>query len=190
MGRQDGRIEKGQSLRSAISARAWNRAQDAADVVLGAVTQTEAGESAAVPQASNVLLVRNVSGSDVQIHGVLQITGVEIDPTAGTFYGTDALSKRAREFVRRPVANGDTPLAARGADNFVVCLEPIADGRIGRCAIGGAFVLKVDVVDLDHRFAEVRDSDRTQLRSTDCGVLQILWKESGIGQNKWALGCM
>jgi len=33
--RQDGRIEPGQSLKSAISARAWNRAQDAADIVLG-----------------------------------------------------------------------------------------------------------------------------------------------------------
>ena len=35
MARPDGRIEKGQRIRSAISARAWNRAQDAADVVLG-----------------------------------------------------------------------------------------------------------------------------------------------------------
>jgi hypothetical protein len=33
--RQDGRIESGQSLRSAISSRAWNRAQAAADLVLG-----------------------------------------------------------------------------------------------------------------------------------------------------------
>jgi len=35
MPRLDGRIEKGQRIGSAISARAWNRAQDAADVVLG-----------------------------------------------------------------------------------------------------------------------------------------------------------
>jgi hypothetical protein len=33
--RQDGRIEPGQKLSGAISARAWNRAQDAADIVLG-----------------------------------------------------------------------------------------------------------------------------------------------------------
>jgi len=33
--RQDGRVEPGQSLKSAVSARAWNRAQDAADIVLG-----------------------------------------------------------------------------------------------------------------------------------------------------------
>lgn len=35
MARADGRIEKGQRLSSAISAKAWNRAQQAADVVLG-----------------------------------------------------------------------------------------------------------------------------------------------------------
>lgn len=35
MAKPDGRIEKGQRLSTAISARAWNRAQDAADVVLG-----------------------------------------------------------------------------------------------------------------------------------------------------------
>jgi hypothetical protein len=33
--RNDGRIQPGQKLASAISARAWNRAQDAADIVLG-----------------------------------------------------------------------------------------------------------------------------------------------------------
>jgi hypothetical protein len=36
MARPDGRLEQGQPLRGAISARAWNRAQDAADLVLGA----------------------------------------------------------------------------------------------------------------------------------------------------------
>jgi len=46
MARPDGRIEKGQRLSSAISARAWNRAQEAADRVLGAGTgfQAESGQ--------------------------------------------------------------------------------------------------------------------------------------------------
>lgn len=38
MPRNDGRIEPGQKLAGAISARAWNRAQDAADRVLGVAT--------------------------------------------------------------------------------------------------------------------------------------------------------
>ena len=33
--RRDGRVESGQKISSAFSARAWNRAQDAADIVLG-----------------------------------------------------------------------------------------------------------------------------------------------------------
>ena len=41
--RPDGRVEPGQRISSAFSARAWNRAQDAADVVLGARTGMTAG---------------------------------------------------------------------------------------------------------------------------------------------------
>lgn len=43
MARADGRIEKGQRLSSAISAKAWNRAQQAADVVLGVQPGFEVG---------------------------------------------------------------------------------------------------------------------------------------------------
>jgi hypothetical protein len=47
--RQDGRIEPGQKLAGAISARAWNRAQDAADLVLGKQYGTEASPAASFP---------------------------------------------------------------------------------------------------------------------------------------------
>lgn len=44
MAKPDGRIEKGQRLSTAISARAWNRAQDAADIVLGVRPGVAAGD--------------------------------------------------------------------------------------------------------------------------------------------------
>lgn len=47
--RRDGRVEPGQKLSSAFSARAWNRAQDAADVVLGERTRFGAGTPAGSP---------------------------------------------------------------------------------------------------------------------------------------------
>lgn len=56
MARPDGRIEKGQRLGSAISARAWNRAQDAADVVLGVTPGFEV-TSAPVTRDSVVIRV-------------------------------------------------------------------------------------------------------------------------------------
>jgi len=48
--RQDGRIEPGQKLSGAISARAWNRAQDAADIVLGERTGFGAEPGAGLPE--------------------------------------------------------------------------------------------------------------------------------------------
>jgi hypothetical protein len=56
--RQDGRIEPGQKLSGAISARAWNRAQDAADIVLAERTGFGAEPGAGLPDrlARNVIL--------------------------------------------------------------------------------------------------------------------------------------
>jgi hypothetical protein len=53
--RNDGRIEPGQRLSTAISARAWNRAQDAADIVLGQRIGFGADGSQAFP---NSIVVR------------------------------------------------------------------------------------------------------------------------------------
>lgn len=49
MAKPDGRIEKGQRLSTAISARAWNRAQDAADIVLGVRPGMTAGDAGGPP---------------------------------------------------------------------------------------------------------------------------------------------
>jgi hypothetical protein len=185
--RPDGRVEPGQRISSAFSARAWNRAQDAADVVLGARTGAEAGASAGVERASNIVLVQNNSGQDVPWLGVLGISGVAIDPSGGALNGADAASNRAREFAARPVLTGVTP-AAIHADSFVVCLEPIAIDAIGRAAIGGVFACRVNVTSAAHRFAIAKAGDATQLQSAACGVVQLLWKESGTGQGKWAAG--
>jgi hypothetical protein len=57
MPRADGRLEPGQPLRGAISARAWNRAQDAADLVLGANAGT-VGDAQKYPVARNFVYVK------------------------------------------------------------------------------------------------------------------------------------
>jgi hypothetical protein len=73
--RNDGRIEPGQKLSTAISARAWNRAQDAADVVLGQRIDFLAGESRGFPQSLIVparvtTSIQNVGlGHVVRLHG-------------------------------------------------------------------------------------------------------------------------
>lgn len=141
-------------------------------------------------RASNIVLIRNGSGVSVPQHGVLGISGVAINPSGGSLAGTDAASKRARSFSDRPILAGAVPSIAAHANAFVVTLEPIAAGKIGRAAVGGLFACLVYVTDTTHGFATVKDGDVTQLQSSRCGVLQLVWKEPGYGECKWAAGVM
>jgi hypothetical protein len=171
------RIEKGQRLSSAVSARAWNRAQDAADVVLGSVLGNEAGDNAAGARAANIILLRNDSGIVVPQFGVLRI---------GSPLVLNDLEKPS-QFGENMVLSGLMP---NGLSPFAVAVEPIETGKIGRCAIGGRFACKVKIVDADHKYARSRNNDVTQLISAACGDMRFLWKESGTGDDKFAAGVM
>jgi hypothetical protein len=190
MARADGRVRPGQNIAAAFSARAWNRAQDAADIILGDRGGIAAGEPDAIDRAPNVVLIRNTTSAAVESFGVLGISGVDINPSGGTLGGTDEASSRAREFSRRPVLTGVAPSTPTHVDQFVVMLEPVAAGAIARAAISGCFPCRVRIMDTSHKFANIRNADTTQLQSASCGVLQLVWKEGGVGSRKWALGVM
>lgn len=180
--RRDGRVEPGQKIASAFSARAWNRAQDAADLVLDERGRFGAGPQAGRELAPNVVLIRNGTNLDVPLLGVLGISDVAITPSQDS------------QFAWKQLLIGAVPVLATHRDRFVIALEPIAAGTIGRAAIGGMFACKVHVTSTLHRFATVKDGDRTQLQSASCGPMQLVWtdpSESGvIGLNKWAIGVM
>jgi hypothetical protein len=131
MPRPDGRIEQGQPLRGAISARAWNRAQDAADLVLGANPGTEGvpGSTALKPYT----WCYAKASTTVARWGVLAITGVEITPTSSAGGATAS-------FEEMPVLQGGTPSATTTA--WCVAVEPIESGKVGRVAVGGVVQLK------------------------------------------------
>jgi hypothetical protein len=189
MARNDGRIEAGQKLAGAISAKAWNRAQDAADRVLGVGTGITGGGATGADPAPNIVLIKNDSGADVPWLGVLGISGVEISPVGGNLTGDTDADRKAREFATRPILTGVTPTTAL-SESFVVTLEPIASGKVGRAAVSGAFACRVNVTNASHRFAVAKNGDAAQLASAACGVLQLVWKEAGTGANKWAVGVM
>jgi predicted RecA/RadA family phage recombinase len=132
MSRPDGRIEPGQPLRGAISARAWNRAQDAADLVLGAYAGTEGGAPGS-PVLKPYAWAYCQPSVTVARWGVLAITGVAITPT-------DSSGGATASFEEMPVLTGGTPSATTTA--WCVAVEPIAAGQIGRVAVGGVVQLK------------------------------------------------
>ena len=131
MPRPDGRIEPGQPLRGAISARAWNRAQDAADLVLGAHAGTEGSPGSPVLKPYTWCYCK--ASATVSRWGVLAITGVEITPTSSSGGATAA-------FEEMPVLTGGTPSATTTA--WCVAVEPIENGKVGRVAVGGVVQLK------------------------------------------------
>jgi hypothetical protein len=170
------RIKPG-PLRGQISARAWNRAQDAADIVLGD-RYGQAGEPQTDgPKPYTPILARNSTTGTVNRWGVLSVAGVVFTPSGATGNAT-------QQFQDQPVLSGGLPT---GGSSFVVAVEPIAAGKIGRVAVAGVVQAKINVVSESDTFATAKDGDLTQLASASSGEATILWKESGTGSGKWAL---
>jgi predicted RecA/RadA family phage recombinase len=172
----EGRIQPG-PVRGQLSARAWNRAQDAADIVLGQRSDGTAAGPSDGPKPYTPILARNSTTGTVNRWGVLSVAGVVFTPSGATGNAT-------QQFQDQPVLSGGLPT---GGSSFVVAVEPIAAGKIGRCAVAGVVQAKVNVTDASHGFAKAKDGDLTQLSSADTGDAQILWKESGTGASKWAI---
>lgn len=156
--RHDGRVESGQKISTAFSARAWNRAQDAADIVLGDRTRFGA-EDFGIQFAKNVVLVRNSTGSTVERFGVIGIGQPLTNLATSNGIVVDGVM---------PVAYG----------SFAIPMEPIENGKIGRCACGGVFPVRVSICSEAHLYANPKDNDITQLYSSTVGLLQILSRGS------------
>ena len=170
MPRPDGRIEPGQPLRGAISARAWNRAQDAADVVLGAYAGTEGVQGSPVLKPYTWCYCQPSGG--VNRWGVLAITGLAIVPSGAT---------ATASFEDMPVLTAEAPTQTHQA--WCIAVEPIESGKVGRVAVGGVVQCRINVNNAKDKFVSCLGSG---LSSGYNGEGQILWKDSGTGQ-KWAL---
>jgi len=173
MARPDGRIEQGQPLSGAISARAWNRAQDAADLVLGANPGTAGVPGSPVLKPYTWVYCRPTV--TVARWGVLAITGVAITPTSSPGGATAS-------FEEMPLLTGGTPDPTTTA--WCVAVEPIESGKIGKVAVGGVVQCKVQVDRTEDKFVACSGSG---LKTGAKGEAVILYKESGTGSGKWAL---
>lgn len=127
-------------------------------------------------QSDVIVYVYNNTGSAVGRLSILGISGVQITPTANL-----------EQFLRKPVFTGNTPDSEDHSDGrFVICLEPIAAGGIGRCLVSGIVAVTINVTDESHVYADITDGDESKLTSADSGPCVILWKESGTG-SKYAI---
>jgi hypothetical protein len=164
------RVTSGDKL--TIAARAWNACLDAAEANRDGVSG--GGRNVQFRQA-DIVLVKNSSGSTVDRFGVLGISGVIFSP-----------SDKLEAFQDQVAFTGVTPTTTDHTGKFLVCLEPIATGKVGRAWIAGVCQVQVDITDTTHRFCDVRNSDRAKLASSSSGSSRILYSESGTG-TKWCV---
>jgi hypothetical protein len=179
MPRNDGKLEPGQKLNGAITARSWNRMVDATEIVLGAPREFAADGVQGPAAPNHTILCRNDSGAAVGRWGVLAITGMVISPTGAT--GAATMS-----WETSPAVVGVAPPTGT-VGGFVVAVEPIGVGKLGRAAVSGVVQAKIDVTDAGHTFATPKPGSTTAFDSGSSGPALILWKESGTGNGKWAL---
>ena len=169
MPRPDGRIEPGQPIRGAISARAWNRAQDAADLVLGAHAGTSGVQGS--PVLKPYTWCYCTSSVSVDRWGIVAITDLAINQNNSSFQDT-------------PVLAGGMP--SEDTTSWAVAVEPIAAGAIGRVAVSGVVQCRIENRSDFHPYVKCKASN-TELMSAWNGEGFPLIKDRSIGSGKWGL---
>lgn len=158
-----------------ISAAAWNACLEVAGAYRRGELVTRGNGIQQFRQA-DIVLVQNVSGNDVSRFGVLGLDGVIV-----------TAANNLDNFQQQVAIRGTTPTVADHTGKFAVCLDPIANNAIGRAWIAGVCQVTVDIASTHHTHADVKDSDRTKLRSSQSGTARILYREPGGTGNRWCV---
>ncbi|MFB3894585.1 MAG: hypothetical protein ACE15C_21495, partial [Phycisphaerae bacterium] len=159
----------------AIPAGAFNAFIDAARDFQARQLAQQQGSQPAQASGTSTILVRNDSGEDRERFDILGIETPIFTPTDDE----DA-------FKNQVALAGILPAAADHSGKFVILLEPVAAGEIGRACIWGVCPVWLYVADEGHSFADVYEGDATMLKSGPAGSAQVIWKEEGTGP-LWAV---
>ncbi len=173
MGDMFRKVRAGQALR--IPAAAYNAFVDAA--LDHRRRQRDALAPAAVEAMHRgIVLVRNDSEEEIDPYHVLAITGVLVVPDE---------EDQERTFQSRTPLTGEIATEQSSPLSFVLALEPIKPGKLGRSVITGVTPARVLIRDEHDTTCEL-SAEETILASTPMGGVPILWKEEGTGE-KWAV---
>lgn len=154
-------------------AREWNAIADAVNA--STINRKAVGAGPLTDKTGpGIIRIQNDSGTDRTRFDVMGLDAALFDP--GTQF---------EQFSERIAISAVEPAAEHVGGRFVVLLEPIKDGEIGRARLVGECVVKVDVSDEDHEFAEIEATTYGNLVSAESGSALILWKPSGTG-SLWA----
>jgi len=166
------RVRPGDALK--IPAPAYNAFADAAEAVRN-LDRSMSARPLVGTREPDIIYVLNSSGVALDRYDVLGIEGPVITP-----------QKNEDEFMHRVVMEGTTPADADHTGKFVIMLEALPDGDIGRAVLSGVTLCRLDVLDAAHKYADIADGDVTTLETAETGAAQILWYDSTTGSD-WAV---
>ena len=101
---------------------------------------------------TDIVLVKNSSGVDRNRFNVLGVDGPLFTPTDS-----------ADEFKNRVALDGVTPAESDHLGKFVILLEPVGSGQIGRAVASGVCAVKINVQDEGDICADVNDGQAGSL---------------------------
>lgn len=164
-------VNPGERLSVAASQINWINSQMRPDTAFR-------GDPLAAPEhGRNVILAKNSSGTNVPRWGVMEVTGIEIDPSIGEF--------RRAGFEDMPCVTCGAPGYSR-TGKVCIAIDPINDGKIGRVSLAGLIQAKVQFENAAHGFARPEPNTTDKLYSSASGQFEIIWSAATAG-TVWAL---
>jgi len=166
------KVAPGETLR--IPAGAYNAFIDAAQD-LQRRQREQASQAKDVQQIPGTVYIRNDSGADRARYEILGVSGplFTLGSTDGSFRDVTALI-------------GVVPTEAGHKGRFVILVEPIRSGQIGRALAVGVCPVMLTMSDPAHLYADVADGSPAGLASAESGAAAILWTALPWGSG-WAL---
>lgn len=155
------------------SATAWNALID----MLRQWREQQGAGGQPLRESRDRVVVRalNNSGGDLDRWAILAIGDPIITPT-----------ENEAEFESQVTFEGDTPTGSTPSGRWVVLLEPILDGSIGRAVISGVTACRIAVPGSLGTYAECADGVTATLTTGSTGSARVLWAE-GSGTERWAV---
>ncbi len=123
-------------------------------------------------RSNTIIKVRNQSGGNVDQFGILQVD-------VPTILRTD----NSDGFKEQVVCDAITPT---GGGKFVILLEPIASGDIGRAVASGVCPVQLSATGVGKSYCDSASANSATLAPADTGSARILWTET-TGSDYWAL---
>ena len=171
------KVQPGDPL--AIPAATFNTFIDVAREHLAQSQNGGGRPRAPLPPPGVILLIRNDSGYDRDRFEILGLDEPVFPPEDNT-----------ADMSRGPLMSCILPADPDHLGAFVVLLEPIADGAIGRAMIQGAVPVQVDFADIEpNTWADISDGVPANLKAMATGSARILWRTGEPGQTgiEWCI---